>query len=130
MTGAQKFTWGLILNIGGAATLLVGILLTSTICGAIIGVPMILVGLPLLIWGVVWIFQAQSQRAQEAIAFGVQQGIERANQPLGSPSVPIQSAETSSPKETAAAAGAESQAERAPGEVTPKPQEASNQSEN
>jgi hypothetical protein len=65
-----------------------GILLTSTGCGAVLGLPMILMALPATIWGTVWCFQGQSQRAQEAIAAGVRQGIQQGTPVAGLPVAP------------------------------------------
>lgn len=78
MTSSSKFTWGLILNIGGFAFLIIGIALSATVCGAVLGIPMIVIGLPSLIVGIVMLVSAKSQKAQEAISAGVQQGIQAA----------------------------------------------------
>lgn len=78
MTSTNKFTWGVLLNISGGVLFLGGIALSFTLIGACLGIPMALVGFPMLIWGTVWLFQAQSQRSQEAIAADVQQGLQHA----------------------------------------------------
>jgi hypothetical protein len=75
MTGTQKFAWGLILTFGGSGLLVLGVLLTTTIIGACVGVPIILAAIPTMIWGIVWAFQGQMQKQREAIALGVEQGI-------------------------------------------------------
>ena len=49
MTGTQKFVWGLVITFSGLGFFLLGALLTSTFIGAIIGIPMILVSIPLFI---------------------------------------------------------------------------------
>ena len=75
MTGTQKFVWGLVITFSGLGFFLLGALLTSTFIGAIIGIPMILVSIPLFIWGAVWSFQGQTQKQQESITAGVERGI-------------------------------------------------------
>lgn len=76
MSGSQKHTWGVILNIVGGLLFVGGVALSFSIVGACLGVPMALVGLPLTIWGVVWTFQGKSQKQQEAIAAGVREGLQ------------------------------------------------------
>jgi len=75
MTGAQKFTWGIILEFVGFFSVLGGILLSVTMIGACLGIPMIFIGIPLMIWGIIWIFMGRSQRMQEAVAAGIQEGM-------------------------------------------------------
>ena len=60
-----------------------GLALTFTVIGACIGIPMMIVGVPAMIWGAVLTFQGQAQRAQEAIAAGVQSGMYHAAPPRG-----------------------------------------------
>ena len=78
MTSSQKLIWGIGLGIGGYILFLVGVLLSFSLIGACIGIPMALVGLPLGIWGSVWMYQGKVQQAKEIIAAGVQQGIQQA----------------------------------------------------
>jgi predicted membrane metal-binding protein len=78
MTSSSKLTWGIIFLITGWVLFLVGILISFTVVGACLGIPMALVGLPLWIWGAVWAWQGKVKRAEEAIATGVRQGIQQA----------------------------------------------------
>lgn len=78
MTGTEKFTWGIVLNLIASGLLVVGTLLSFTMIGACIGIPMILVALPLYVWGIVWVFQGQFQKQAESIAAGVEYGLKRA----------------------------------------------------
>jgi len=78
MTGAQKFTWGIILEFVGFFSILGGILLSVTVIGACFGIPMIVIGIPLMIWGIIWIFVGRSQRMQETVAAGIQEGLKAA----------------------------------------------------
>lgn len=78
MTSSSKLTFGIILTISGLFLILLGIGLTATTIGACIGLPMILLGIPLEIWGAVWVWQWKIKRAEEAIAKGVSQGIQQA----------------------------------------------------
>ena len=75
MTSDQKFTWGLILGIGGALGLLLGLGLSATGIGACIGLPLAFVSLPFAIWGSCWIYQARSQTADQVIAAGMASGV-------------------------------------------------------
>jgi hypothetical protein len=75
MTSEQKFTWGLILDIGGAVGLLLGLGLSTSVIGACLGLPLAFVSFPFLIWGSVWLYQARSQKAQEVIAGGISVGV-------------------------------------------------------
>lgn len=78
MTSSSKLTWGIILGITGYLLFLIGIGISFTLIGACLGIPMALVGLPLAIWGSVWMWQGKVKRAEEAIAAGVRQGIQQA----------------------------------------------------
>jgi hypothetical protein len=75
MNGTTKFTWGLIIMLIGTGLTALGMAASATIIGAIIGIPMLLLGLPLMIWGTVWCFKGQMQKQQDAIARGVAAGI-------------------------------------------------------
>jgi len=75
MKATNKFTWGIILNIVGSLLFVGGIALTLTLIGACVGIPMGLLGLPMMIWGLVWILQGRSQKQQEAIAAGIKEGL-------------------------------------------------------
>lgn len=79
MTSDQKFTWGLILGIGGALGLLLGFGLSTTGIGACIGLPLAIVSLPFTIWGSVWIYQARSHKAEQVIAAGMAPGVREGN---------------------------------------------------
>ncbi len=75
MTSTTKLTWGYICTFGGMLLVIAGIPL-SAVC---IGVPMIIIGLPVVIVGIILIFKGKSQKAQEIITAGVQQGIQAAS---------------------------------------------------
>ena len=78
MTTSKKLTWGLILVFGAVFCGLIGVLLISTVIGACLGIPMIILAVPSFIWGMVWLFQAQFQRTKEVITAGVRDGIQGA----------------------------------------------------
>jgi hypothetical protein len=100
MNSNQKFTYGLIIEICGAFLCAVGLAISFTLIGACLGVPMALVGLPLMIWGAVWLFQARAEKTKEIISVGIQQGLARHElprigngpPPLSTPKVVEQSA--------------------------------------
>jgi len=92
MTSSSKLTFGIILGIAGYLLFLCGLLLSFSLIGACIGIPMALIGLPLGIWGSVWMWQGKVQRAEEAIATGVRQGIQQATTPPMPPPTIKQSA--------------------------------------
>ena len=94
MTSSSKLTWGIILTISGWLLVFLGLLLSFTGIGACIGIPMILVGMPLWIWGAVWAWQGKVKRAEEAIAAGVRQGIQQAG---GVPQAVVPRAPVSAP---------------------------------
>lgn len=75
MTGSEKYTWGMVLSIGGSCAFFGGLLLSATLIGACLGVPMALIGLPLIVWGTVWAYQGYFQRQQEVISAGIREGI-------------------------------------------------------
>ena len=75
MTGQEKFTWGLVLNISGSVSLVVGLLFTATLLGACVGIPMIVMGLAFAVWGAVWIFQGRAEKQRESIASGIREGM-------------------------------------------------------
>lgn len=77
MTTNQKFTYGLTLEIVGAFLFFIGIAISFTLIGACLGIPMALAGLPLIIWGIVWLFQARAEKTEQIIAVGIQQGLAR-----------------------------------------------------
>lgn len=78
MTSSSKLTFGIALLITGWLIVFLGIALSFTGIGACLGIPMILIGMPLWIWGAVWVWQGKVKRAEEAIATGVRQGIQQA----------------------------------------------------
>jgi len=78
MSSSSKLMWGLVLGVGGTLIFGLGAILTATGIGACLGIPLILVAIPLCIWGGIWIWQGKVKRAEEAIAAGVQRGIEQA----------------------------------------------------
>jgi len=78
MSSSSKFTFGIALLITGWLIFLSGIVLSFTGIGACIGIPMILLGTPLWIWGSVWLWQGKVRRAEEAISTGVREGIQQA----------------------------------------------------
>lgn len=75
MTGQQKFTWGLILNISGSLSLVLGTIFSLSLIGACIGIPMIFMGLAFGVWGAVWIFQGRAEKQRESIASGIREGM-------------------------------------------------------
>lgn len=75
MTGSEKYTWGVILSVSGGVAISGGILLSATLVGACLGVPMAIVGLPLMIWGAIWAYQGRFQKQQEVISAGIRDGI-------------------------------------------------------
>lgn len=99
MKTGTKFTWGLILNLAGAVLFCVGFAISFTIVGACLGLPMMAVGFPLLIWGAVWIYKARADKAREIIARGIQEGLSRFELPATSsgPSNSISSAPPPAP---------------------------------
>ena len=88
MTASQKFGWGLAIELVSLLTFVLGLALTSTVCGALLGIPLMLVALPCIVWGVVWCFQGRAQKAEEVIAAGVQRGIQEASAPAAPQSLP------------------------------------------
>ena len=84
MTSSSKVTWGIMLLISGWLLVLLGILLSCTGIGACLGIPMIVLGMPLWIVGAIMMWQGKVKRAEEAIAAGVRQGIQQA-QATGKP---------------------------------------------
>jgi hypothetical protein len=85
MTGSEKYMYGVILNIVGGLSLAGGIGLSVTVIGACLGLPMALLGLPLVIWGGVWAFQGYHEKQRETIAAGVQAGIQAAHASVSQP---------------------------------------------
>ncbi|HWM23696.1 MAG TPA: hypothetical protein VNP98_02655 [Chthoniobacterales bacterium] len=75
MTSNQKFSYGLTLEIVGAFLFVIGVAISFTLIGACLGIPMALAGLPLMIWGIVWLFQAKAEKTKEIITVGIQQGL-------------------------------------------------------
>lgn len=75
MTGSEKYTWGVILGIGGWLSFAGGILLSMTLFGACLGVPLAVIGLPVMIWGIVWGYQGRFQKQQEVISAGIREGL-------------------------------------------------------
>jgi uncharacterized membrane protein len=90
MTSSSKVTWGIMLLISGWLLFFLGILLSFTGIGACLGIPMIVLGMPLWIVGAIMMWQGKAKRAEEAIAAGVQQGIQqaRATKPTSTPPPP------------------------------------------
>jgi hypothetical protein len=77
MNANQKFVSGLALAvIGGLGLILLGLLLSSTLIGACIGIPMVIAGVAFWITGALWAYKAKAQMTKEAIAEGVRAGIE------------------------------------------------------
>jgi len=66
------------LLISGWLLVFLGIILSFTGIGACLGIPMIVVGMPLWIIGAILMWQGKVKRAEEAIAAGVRQGIQQA----------------------------------------------------
>jgi len=75
MKGSEKYMWGIVLMIFGSLALTFGIILSVTLVGACLGVPMALVGLPLMVWGMIWAYQGHFQKQQEVISAGIREGI-------------------------------------------------------
>lgn len=81
MKTGTKLTWGLILNFAGAILFFVGLCLSFTLIGACVGLPMMAVGFPLIIWGAVWFYKARAEKAGETIAKSIQEGLSRFERP-------------------------------------------------
>lgn len=75
MTSSSKLGCGLTLNLVGFLLFAIGLVLSFTLIGAVIGIPMICMGLPLLIWGIVWRVKGSSDKAREAITRGIREGL-------------------------------------------------------
>jgi hypothetical protein len=76
----DKLTRGIIMMIAGWGAVMLGIVLTSSLIGACIGIPMLLIGLPFGIWGTVWFYQGMFAKQQQMLAGGIAQGIAQARQ--------------------------------------------------
>lgn len=81
MTGGEKYGWGVGLTVTGSVLFIGGIALSMTLIGACLGVPMAIVGFPLLVWGFVWAYQGHAQRQQEVISAGIRDGLRQAQAP-------------------------------------------------
>ena len=82
MTGSQKMILGIVINVISICPFLGGILLSFTVAGAIIGVPVACcIGLPLTIIGTVLFWEGRVQMSQEAIVRGIQKGMANARAP-------------------------------------------------
>lgn len=82
MTSGGKMGWGIGIMSGGAFLLVIGVLLSASLVGACLGIPLVIVGLPLSIWGTVWTYQARNQKQAEAIAEGIRNGLASTRQTL------------------------------------------------
>lgn len=89
MTGSEKYTWGVVMSIGGSLGLFGGIALTATLLGACLGIPMALVGLPVMVLGIVWTYQGHFQKQQEVITAGIRDGIAYMHGVNTNPSPPV-----------------------------------------
>lgn len=70
------FGLGLVITLGGAFFLILGMVLTTTIVGAVFGIPLILFGgFPLLILGSVLLFRARAETAKQIIREGIASGL-------------------------------------------------------
>lgn len=81
MTPSAKLTSSIILLVSGWLLVILGMCLSFTGIGACLGIPMILLGMPLWIAGAVWLYTLRMKRAQDAIAEGVRRGIQAATAP-------------------------------------------------
>jgi hypothetical protein len=75
MTGSEKYTWGVILGVGGWLSLFGGIALSMTVIGACLGIPLAVIGLPVMVWGGIWAYQGRFQKQQEVISAGIREGL-------------------------------------------------------
>jgi hypothetical protein len=75
MTGSEKYTWGVILGVGGWLSLVGGIALSMTLFGACVGIPLAVIGLPVMVLGSIWVYQARCQKQQEVISAGIREGM-------------------------------------------------------
>ena len=80
METSSKFIWAWVLMGLGLGGMLIGLLLTSIVFGACLGVPLMLVSFPLEIIGIIFFYQAQNQKLQETISTGVKEGIQSQHQ--------------------------------------------------
>ena len=108
MTGSEKFTWGLVLSVGGSLAFVGGIALSITLIGACLGIPMAVIGFPLMIWGTVWAYQGRLEKAQEVITAGIREGITAAQAAHVQPLTTVTVAASGKPAELAPAQSSES----------------------
>ncbi len=72
------FGLGLTFLLGGGFCLFLGMIFTTTLVGAVLGIPMMLVGFPFLILGAVLVFRARTQAAKQVIREGLASGLKEA----------------------------------------------------
>lgn len=75
MTGSEKYTWGIVLSVGGSLGFSGGLLLSATVIGACLGIPLAFIGFLAMVWGGVWTYQGYFQKQQEVISAGIREGI-------------------------------------------------------
>lgn len=75
MTPGNRFGWGIAIMSAGSLLLIGGVAFSATFIGACVGIPMILLGLPLGIWGAIWTHQGNVQRQAATIAAGIRSGL-------------------------------------------------------
>jgi hypothetical protein len=80
VSSSQKLTWGIVLNVSGLVLLVAGVVLSATLWLACLGIPMVVAGLGLAIWGTVWYVQGRQMKRQEVISSGVREGVKRARE--------------------------------------------------
>ncbi len=88
MKHSKKLAWGLTFAITGWIAIVLGLLLCFSLIGACLGIPMILVGLPMFILGAVWLFQYRYSATREIIASGIREGVEQARMNPSAPTAP------------------------------------------
>ncbi|HEX5758095.1 MAG TPA: hypothetical protein VF121_02775 [Thermoanaerobaculia bacterium] len=104
MTGSEKFTWGVVLSVAGSLGFVGGIVLSMTLIGACLGIPMALISLPFMIWGTVWAYQGHFQKAQEVLSAGIREGLSAAQTASLQPLSRVAVAASGRPAELAASA--------------------------
>ena len=68
----NKMFLGVMLILGGLGAIFFGLLFSLTVFGACIGIPLVMVGLLFLVWGVIWVIQANTSIENDRIMAAIQ----------------------------------------------------------